>query len=117
MALLIAVQTPGHADLLGWTAKKGGDAWVFNNASTLNSSRAKASDWDNVGMFGFSLGTGKAPVAPRPTPAKKEEQPAGGGGSPASTQPTDQNPAPGGPAPTPPERPTRDPRKLVPGGN
>jgi hypothetical protein len=113
--MLLAVQTPMGADLLGWTARKAGDNWVFGNASTLNSPRPKASDWDNVGMFGFSLGTGKAPTVSRPTP-KKDEKPTGG--TPTSTQPgQDSTPGNNPPANTPPERPTRDPRKLVPGGN
>ncbi|MFT3686231.1 MAG: hypothetical protein QM783_15145 [Phycisphaerales bacterium] len=80
MVMLMAVQTPMGADLLGWTARKAGDSWVFNNASTLNSARAKASDWDNVGMFGFSLGTGKAPSRrarpPRRTRNRRATRPA-----------------------------------------
>ena len=109
MAILIAVQTPMGADLLGWTARKAGDNWVFNNASTLGLPRAKASEWDNVGMFGFSLGTGKAPVAPKSS--KAADKPSGGADG--STAPT---PSGGTPSPSPePKLPTRDPRKLVPG--
>ncbi len=116
MALLIAVQTPDGAELLGWSARKtggeGSGSWVFSNASTLSSLRAKASDWDGVGMFGFSLGTGKAPVAaPTPKPAETAPgnsnggglTPAGGGAGGGNTPPT--------------ALPPRDPRKLVPGNN
>jgi hypothetical protein len=111
MALLLAVQTPDGADLLGWTGRKAGDSWIFNNASTLGLPRAKASDWDNVGMFGFSLGTGKAPVAPKAT-KREEPKPAEGGGNATSTPSPAPEPGPGSPPPI--ERPNRDPRRLVP---
>lgn len=116
MAMLLAVQTPDGAELLGWTAQKGGDKWVFNNASTLAVARAKAADWDGVGMFGFSLGTGQAPVEAKPAAG------AGGGGSGGGGNSGGGGgggaPSGGSPSPSPdkPNLPNRDPRKLVPGG-
>jgi len=115
MALLIAVQTPTGAELLGWSARKAGESWMFNNASTLNSARAKAADWDSVGMFGFSLGTGKAPVPPKPTKAPEEKKPAGESAPSVSGPSGPSTPAPGGSPDKPADpRPPRDPRKLVP---
>jgi hypothetical protein len=117
MALLIAVQTPAGAELLGWSGRKSGGEggnWVFGNASTLATPRVKASDWDNVGMFGFSLGTGRAPLAAKPVKVADDKKPN-----------NDQAPAPvhspDAPAPDkgdkPDNRPPRDPRKLVPGNH
>lgn len=111
MALLIAIQTPNGAELLGWTGRKGGENWVFNNASTLGIPRGKAADWDGVGMFGFSLGTGKAPVAPKPVRATEEKKPSNDL-TPAPVRQDSPSPSPDKPGE---QRPPRDPRKLVPG--
>lgn len=114
MAMLVAVQTPEGAELLGWTARKAGDAWIFNNASTLSTARVKAKDWDGVGMFGFSLGIGQA-AAEASTPRRPGEGP-----GPSTTT----APAPVRDTGAPPERegtperpklPDRDPRRLIPG--
>jgi hypothetical protein len=66
MAMLIAVKTEAGAELLGFTGAKAGEGWVFNNASTTGEVRASATKWDNVGMLGFSVGSGRK--------AKKSEE-------------------------------------------
>lgn len=60
MVMLLAVQDASGSVLLGWTASRSGDKWIFNNSSTSQLVRGKAKDWDGVGMVGFSLGTGRA---------------------------------------------------------
>ncbi len=84
MVLLIAVQDPSGSYLLGWAGIKTGETWAFNNASTLSLTRARASDWDGIGMLGFSLGTGQAsadqgaaPAVTPPVPAPAPGRPGG----------------------------------------
>ena len=112
MALLFAVQTPSGAELLGWTARKAGDTWVFSNASTLAHARRKAADWDGVGMFGFSLGVGKS-AAPAVTRRAAEDTKPSDNTVPA---PAREGEKPSSDKPGEPAKPPRDPRKLVPGG-
>lgn len=88
--MLMAVQTPQGADLLGWTVNRRGDGFQFRPASTLPFAYARASDWDSVGMFGFSLNLGK--VVP---PKVAEEEAAAAKPAPAAPKAPD---APSGPA-------------------
>jgi hypothetical protein len=66
---LLAVQTPSGVDLTGWGIEKAFGKWTFNNASTDGSVRQSASEWDGVGMAGFSANstTGLA-IAAKPAP-------------------------------------------------
>jgi hypothetical protein len=113
MVMLMAVQTPDGADLLGWTAKRAGDNWVFSNASTVPFQRARATDWDPIGMFGFSLNTGKELPPEQAKASTPDTSPAGGARPPGPSGP----PGPGGPGgpgpsvpPPPPSGPTSIPR-------
>lgn len=63
MVLLLALQDSQGAYLLGWTGSQSGDSWTFSSASTTDLIRPKAKDWDGTGMVGFSLGTGRPPIA------------------------------------------------------
>ena len=114
MVILMAVQTPAGADLLGWTAAKNDDKWVFNNASTTAQVQPKASDWDNVGMLGFSLGTGKTKEKEKAVePAKSgsgDNKNSPGGTSPGSPSPGNPS-GPGGPVRRTPSGPV-----TIPGG-
>lgn len=83
MVLLLAVQDASGSYLLGWTGIKNGDTWAFNNASTLGMTRARAEDWDGIGMLGFSLGTGQAALPAGEAPATPPAPgPAGAPGKP-----------------------------------
>jgi hypothetical protein len=81
--MLMAVQTPRGADLLGWTALRRDTGYIFRAASTLPFAYSRAQDWDNIGMFGFSLNLGKVrppeQVAEQTTPQRGQ----GAGGGPA----------------------------------
>ncbi|MGH7133219.1 MAG: hypothetical protein ACREJO_14905 [Phycisphaerales bacterium] len=110
MVMLMAVQTPAGSDLLGWTASKADDKWVFNNASTTAQVQPKASDWDSVGMLGFSLGTGKSKEKEKAVePAKTGE--GGQGGNPGKPSAPGNPVNPGGPTKRTPAGPV-----TIPGG-
>jgi hypothetical protein len=74
---LLAVQTPSGVDLTGWGLEKAFGKWTFNNASTDGSVRQSASEWDGVGMAGFSANstTGLA-IAAKPATDESAEEPA-----------------------------------------
>ncbi len=55
MTLLFAVQEPAGSYLVGWQASKDGENWLFDPASTSDELKARATDWDAVGMNGFAL--------------------------------------------------------------
>ncbi len=111
MVMLMSVQTPAGSDLLGWTARRSGDNWIFANASTVPFQRSRATDWDPIGMFGFSLNTGKELP---PEKAKVEGAGVAGGtgsgpkppGGPGATP----GPAPGSPGGPPSTMPPVSPR-------
>jgi hypothetical protein len=88
--LLIAVQRPDGAMILGWTAAGGGDTWTFDTVSTLPMLRARADQWDGIGMAALSLGTGRRALAEEP-----QSQP---DGTPAPPSPPGMPGLPGGPA-------------------
>jgi hypothetical protein len=56
---LIAVQTPRGVELTGWGLEKAFGKWTFHPASTDGSLKASASEWDNVGLAGFSADSTK----------------------------------------------------------
>lgn len=56
---LIAVQTPGGVELTGWGLEKAFGKWTFHPASTDGSLKASASEWDNIGLAGFSADSTK----------------------------------------------------------
>ncbi|MBA4028009.1 MAG: hypothetical protein C0475_02520 [Planctomyces sp.] len=56
--LLLAVQDAQGAYLLGWSAARAGEGWIFSPAPTRPQERARAAEWDGVGPRGFSLGLG-----------------------------------------------------------
>jgi hypothetical protein len=51
---LIAVQTPKGVELTGWGLEKAFGKWTFTNASTDGQVKKSASEWDGVGLSGFS---------------------------------------------------------------
>jgi hypothetical protein len=104
MVCLTAVQDGSGAILLGWSASRAGGKWTFSNSSTTPLVRAKASDWDDIGMLGFSLGTGKLASSE----AGGSTAPGGGGSGSGSQKPsTPGGGGPSGPSTTPPEGPTK----------
>lgn len=95
--MLMAVQTPTGADLLGWTVKRAGDGFVYRAASTLPFSYSRASDWDSTGMFGFSLNLGKV-LPPEQGPEQvAPDAPAPSAPDAPSGAPPSMPPSPGGP--------------------
>lgn len=54
--ILLAVQEPTGAYLLGWQADKIGNDWRFTNAPTNGAERPRASAFDGIGEAGFSTG-------------------------------------------------------------
>jgi len=51
--VLIAIQDPRGAYLLGWGALQAGEQWRFTNAPAAAGDRSRASAWDGVGPLGF----------------------------------------------------------------
>lgn len=51
--VLLAIQDPSGSYLLGWTVAKAFDKWVFTNAPSTSTARARASAWDGIGQAGF----------------------------------------------------------------
>jgi len=95
--VLMAVQDPRGSYLLGWSGLRDGGSWLFNNASTVPIERNRASDWDDVGMVGFSIGNGEIlPETPaNDTAGKPGEKGADG----APSLPTPAAPQDGAPIP------------------
>ncbi|MBL8759226.1 MAG: hypothetical protein JNK35_12435 [Phycisphaerae bacterium] len=88
MVMLTAVQEPAGSYLVGWQASKDGEKWVFDPASTTDAVKARASDWDAVGVNGFAL------VSTVETVGKVDDlKPADGKDTKAPASPT---PVPGG---------------------
>lgn len=108
--VLMAIQDPTGSYLLGWGGVRDGDGWLFNNAATTPIEKSRASDWDGIGMFGFSIGDGEyQPPMPRGVTEKDGKDggspPAPGASAPGAPAPA--APSPGAPAPGKPEEPTR----------
>jgi hypothetical protein len=133
LGILMAIQDPKGAYLLGWTAEKIGDNWMFTNAPATNEVRPRAAMWDGVGTEGFQV----VRVAAAPSAVPDELTPGGssgggtndggmdgggggGGGGPDSSPPS--SPGPGGtppvaPPPRAPGSPGRPPGSSPPGGS
>lgn len=54
--ILLAVQDPKGAYLMGWQAEKVGGQWVFDNAPSTGDERPRASAFDGIGEAGFGTG-------------------------------------------------------------
>ncbi len=54
--ILLAVQDPGGAYLMGWQADKIDGHWVFSSAPSNGDERPRASAFDGIGEAGFSMG-------------------------------------------------------------
>jgi len=80
----IAVQEPGSAYLMGWTALKAGDKWTFRQAPSDNGTRGRASEFDG----------GEPDAAPSETAAPAPTQPLGDTTSPPTSGRA--QPSPGG---------------------
>jgi hypothetical protein len=125
LGILMAIQDTKGAYLLGWTAEKIGDNWLFSNAPATGDIRARAAMWDNTGPEGFQV----VRVASAPTAMPDEIAPAGnkpgssdssGGGGPDSAPPAAPepgNPSPIAPPPRAPGSPGRPPGSNPPGGS
>jgi hypothetical protein len=127
LGMLLAVQDPQGAYLLGWTVQKVGDTWLFGNAPSTPDVRARASAWDGTGAEGFqAMKLASAPPPPVPVDDASggtgtgtgggggDSGGGGGGGSPPSTPPSGPEGAPPA-APRPPAAPPGSPRG--PGGH
>lgn len=104
--VLLAVQDPTGAYLLGWEAVSQGEGgtWKFGNAPSMPEVRARASSFDGTGVEGFQevqLSAAPPVIAPPPEPdgSGGGGSGGGGGGSPGSTPS-----APSSPGATPPSR-------------
>ncbi|MBL0871607.1 MAG: hypothetical protein IBJ18_13625 [Phycisphaerales bacterium] len=106
MVCLTAVQDGSGSILLGWSASRAGGKWTFSNSSTTPIVRAKANDWDDIGMLGFSLGTGKLASA-EGGGSSSPGGGSGGGGPQKPNSPGGGGGSPSGPSTTPPEGPTK----------
>lgn len=80
IGVLLAIQDPQGAYLLGWAAERQGEDWKFGNAPSMPEIRARASSFDGIGSEGFQeVQLVSAPiVAP---PADGGESTGGGGSS------------------------------------
>ncbi len=81
---LLAVQTPKGVELTGWGLEKAFGKWTFTNASTDEQVKKSASEWDGVGLAGFSKDstTGMRIAAP----AKSEDENADEGTEDSATE-------------------------------
>jgi len=81
--LLFAVQHKDGAELSGWGAEKAFGKWQFNNGTTVADIKPRASEFDTIGMAGFSAQLAQAPAAAddanKPKDAKPDEKPPEGG--------------------------------------
>ena len=61
--LVLAIQDPGVSYVLGWTAVKVNEAWVFSATPTTANTRPRASDWDGLDFSVFAAAGGSASAA------------------------------------------------------
>lgn len=54
----LAIQMPGEAFLLGWTATKAGNTWTFKNAWAEGETKTRASEFDGAGVSSAPAGGG-----------------------------------------------------------
>lgn len=75
LGVLLAIQEPDGAYLLGWSANPVGTGWVFANAPAMRDTRARASAFDGIGAEGFQALRLAAAVSPPSvaTPPKKDD--------------------------------------------
>jgi hypothetical protein len=64
--VVTAIQDSQGAYLLGWGAQQAAGDWVFSNEPTVNTTKSRAADFDNIGMGAFA--TSGVQVAQAPTP-------------------------------------------------
>ncbi len=110
--VLLAIQDPKGAYILGWAAERVGDTWVFTNAPAAGDIRPRASLWDNVGPEGFQA----VRIAAAPSSFSMPDDThrsggssgsgdqgggGGGGGAPGGREPGGSPPAGTPPAPPP----------------
>lgn len=102
LGVLVAVQDPQGAYLLGWAAEQAGEQWVFSNAPAMPEVRPRASLFDGIGPEGFRevqlAAMPVTPVAP-PKDSDSDVHDSGGGGSSPPSTPSSPS-APATPAPT-----------------
>jgi hypothetical protein len=92
--ILLAIQDPMGAYLLGWQADQSGGGWLFTNAPANSAVRPRASAWDGIGQAGFGEG-GVAAADDKPTSSEPS------GNSPSGSEPSapaDQPSAPSEPS-------------------
>ena len=102
-SLALAVQEPGGAYIMGWSASRSGDGWSFKGLKCSASVKARASDWDESGSSLLAVGgSSAAPLAAgtdAAAAAAKSNNPDSGGGEqkqPPIGRPPGTVPAPGG---------------------
>ncbi len=99
--VLMAVQTPKGAQLMGWDGVEvEGKGWVFTNVPVNDAVRARASDFDSVGASGFLTEGLKEAAKAGEAPKDEEEmkkQAADNGEAPAEDEKKDENPDDDGP--------------------
>jgi len=81
--VLLAIQDPRGAILLGWGALQSGEQWVFTNAPAADGDKPRAAAWDGIGPMGFMyspMATGPA-VQDGPTETGAAPGDAGSGGT------------------------------------
>lgn len=112
---LLAVQTPEGVELTGWGAEKAFGKWTFTPASTTSEEKKSASEWDGVGLAGFSRNSREGIAMSTP---KTEEGTTTDGDKPSETPmdaPAPEN-APEEPAKRPTEKRTPNGPVKIPGG-
>lgn len=72
--ILFAVQHKDGAELSGWGAEKAFNKWQFNNGTTVNDMKPRASEFDNIGIAGFSAQLAQA-IKPDEAGAPKDGKP------------------------------------------
>jgi hypothetical protein len=113
IGVLLAVQEPGGAYLLGFAAEQVDGGWVFASAPSSPEVRARASAFDGIGNEGFREVTLQSAIAEAPRTAPAADSGSGGGGGGGGGRP---NPGgEGAPGPSSPEPPTA-PAPSGPGG-
>lgn len=117
MGVLLAVQEPGGAYLLGWSAQPAGDRVLFTNTAATPDVRARAAAWDGVGPEGFQAV--KLAVAPAPAPAAAAGSGTSGSGASGvdggGSVPGGEGPGSPSPSPSPDPSPSPSPAPGGPG--
>jgi hypothetical protein len=121
LGILMAIQDPQGAYVLGWAAEKIGDAWMFSNTSATRETRARAAMWDGVGPEGFlAVRVAAAPTVDEMIPGAAPSGGGGdrpGGGSSPDSAPPPSSPEPSSPPVAPPPRAPGSPGRPPGGSN